>query len=144
MDVYSEIYIVDLDGNDNDTDHLQWSQNKTGEAVNMMLTADMCLAFDIESDASKKENRSYSELGDSPGKTLVQIYAESNKIWLADFSVAYTKMVEKTPNIQLMAAQPDGENAPCKAPGATTPSSSSTLFPSFLLCIAAVMITKLF
>jgi len=57
---------------------------------------------------------------------------------------AYTKMVEKTPNIQLMAAQPDGENSPCEAPEKTTPSSSSTLFPSFLLCIAVVMVTKLF
>jgi len=45
---------VDLDGNDNETDHLQWSQNKTGKAFNMMLNADMSLAFDIQSDASKK------------------------------------------------------------------------------------------
>eukprot|EP00121_Abeoforma_whisleri_P011812 Awhi_evm1s10903 len=59
-----------------------------------MLNTDMALFKDINTNADGESSCSFDTCGTTVGTSLVGTYAADNARWIADFGVAFTKMIE--------------------------------------------------
>ena len=73
------------------TDDSRWQWSASGVAF--MLNVDMSLYKDIEVDSDGESSCDFDTCAAAPTESVVEAYAASNDVWMADFTAVYTKML---------------------------------------------------